>query len=183
MSRRQKYPLRPRSVGERQELDRLSRSHSEPAGHVARTQALLAVAQGASYTAAARLAGRKSGDAVSYLVRRFNVEGLQAVAPRHGGGPQMVYGPAERERILAAARRQPDRERDGTATWSMTSLQRALRQQDMPKISTYTIWHVLTAAGLRWQHNRTWCATGTVWRKRKGRMVLVHDPDTEAKKN
>lgn len=183
MSRRQKYPLRPLRVGERQELDRLSRSHSEPASHVARAKALLAVAQGASYTAAARLAGRKSGDAVSYLVRCFNVEGLQAVAPRHGGGPQMVYGPAERERILAEARRQPDRERDGTATWSMTSLQRALRQQDMPKISTYTIWQVLTAAGLRWQHTRTWCTTGTVWRKRKGRMVLVHDPDTEAKKN
>jgi transposase len=141
------------------------------------------VAQGASYTAAARLAGRKSGDAVSHLVQRFNVEGLPALVPRHGGGPQLVYGPAERERILAEARRQPDRERDGTATWSMTSLQRALRQLGMPQISTSTIWHVLTEAGLRWQHTRTWCATGTVWRKRTGKMVLVHDPDTEAKKN
>jgi hypothetical protein len=71
MSRRQKYPLRPLSGGERRELDRLSRSHSEPASHVARTKALVAVAQGASYTAAARLAGRKAGDAVSHLVRRF----------------------------------------------------------------------------------------------------------------
>jgi transposase len=141
------------------------------------------VAQGASYTAAARLAGRKSGDAVSHLVQRFNVEGLPALVPRHGGGPQLVYGPAERERILAEARRQPDRERDGTATWSMTSLQRALRQLGMPQISTSTIWHVLTEAGLRWQHTRTWCATGSVWRKRTGKMVLVHDPDTEAKKN
>ena len=183
MSRRQKYPLRSLSVGERQALDRLSRSHSEPAGHVARAKALLAVAQGASYTAAARLAGRKAGDAVSHLVRRFNVEGLQALVPRYGGGPPLVYGPAERERILAEARHQPDRERDGTATWSVTSLQRALRKQGMPQISTYTIWHVLTEAGLRWQHTRTWCATGAVWRKRKGKMVLVHDPDTEAKKN
>jgi hypothetical protein len=109
---------------------------------VARAKALLAVAQGEGYTAAARLAGRQSGDAVSYLVRRCNVEGLQALVPRHGGGPQMGYGPAERERILAAARRQPDRERDGTATWSVTSLQRALRKQGMPQISTSTVWQV-----------------------------------------
>jgi hypothetical protein len=73
--------------------------------------------------------------------------------------------------------------REGTAPWSVTSLQRALRKQGMPQISTYTIWHVLTEAGLRWQRTRTWCATGAVWRKRKGKMVLVHDPDTEAKKN
>ena len=101
MSRRQKHPLRPLDAAERQALDRLSRAHSEPASHVARATALLAVARGASYTAAARLAGRKSGDAVSHLVRRFNVEGLQALVPRHGGGPRIVYGPPERERILA----------------------------------------------------------------------------------
>jgi hypothetical protein len=164
-------------------LDRLSRAHSAPASHVARATARLAVAQGASYAAAARLAGRQAGEAVSGLVRRCNVEGLHAVAPRHGGGPQRVYGPAERKRILAAARRQPDRERDGTATWSRTSLQRAVRQQGRPQLRTYTLWHVLTAAGLRWPHHRTWCATGTVWRKRKGRMVWGHAPDTEAKKN
>ncbi len=38
-------------------------------------RAVLAVAEGASYTAAAPLAGRRSGDAVARLVARFNTEG------------------------------------------------------------------------------------------------------------
>lgn len=56
-----------------------------------------------SYTEAARRVGRRSGDAVAHVVARFNREGLAAVEPRHGGGPRLVYGPAERERILAEA--------------------------------------------------------------------------------
>jgi len=42
--------------------------------------------------------------------------------------PPRRYGGAEQERILAEARRTPDRVKDGTATWSLTTLQRALRQ-------------------------------------------------------
>jgi len=71
--------------------------------------------------------GGRAGDAVGELVARFNREGLAAVEPRHGGGPRVKSGAAERERILAEVRRTPDRERDQTATWSLTTLQRALR--------------------------------------------------------
>jgi transposase len=72
--------------------------------------------------------GRCCGDVVSQWVARFNAEGLAALEPRPGGGPPVTYGAAERERILAEARRTPDRERDGTATWSLTALRRALRE-------------------------------------------------------
>jgi len=51
------------------------------------------------------------------------------VVPGHGGGAPVQYTAHEREQILAQARRPPDRERDGTATWSLSTLQRALRQQ------------------------------------------------------
>jgi hypothetical protein len=54
MSRRQKDPLRALSGEERAELMRLSHSQSTPAAQVARTTALLAVADGQSYLAAAR---------------------------------------------------------------------------------------------------------------------------------
>lgn len=163
----------------------MARAQSEPASHVARAKMLLAVAAGQTYQAAAEAAGRKSNDAISQLVSRFNQEGLAALAPRHGGGPEVVYGPAERERILAAARRLPDRERDGTATWSLNTLQRALRQapDGRPQVSTYTIWRVLHEAGYSWQASRTWCATGKVKRKRKAGLVEVTDPDAAAKKS
>ena len=86
MTRRQKDPLRALTPEEQTTLERLSRSQSEPASHVARAKALLAVAAGQSYTAAAYAAGRRSGDAVAQLVTRFNQHGLVAIVPGHGGG-------------------------------------------------------------------------------------------------
>jgi transposase len=184
MTRRQKDPLRPLSAEEREVLERISRAQSDPASHVARAKALLAVADGASYTQAAQSAGRRSGDAVSHLVSRFNREGLAAIEPRHGGGPPIEYGLEERKRILAEFERQPDREEDGTATWSLNTLQRALRiaTDGLPTVSTYTIWRTLRDAGWTWQADRTWFKTGSVTRKRKEGPVEVTDPETEAKK-
>ena len=184
MTRRKKDPLRSLTDKEREVLEQLSRAQSEPASHVARAKALLAVADGQDYTAAARTAGRRSGDAVAQLVSRFNREGLAAIVPRHGGGPPVVYGVKERKRILAELERQPDREKDGTAAWSLSTLQRALREapNGLPKVSTYTILSVMHDAGWTWQKDRTWCKTGTVTRKRKGKFVEVTDPETEAKK-
>ncbi len=184
MTRRQKNPLRSLTDEERTVLTRISRAQSEPASHVARAKALLAVASGHSFTAAARTAGRRSNDAVSQLVSRFNREGLAAVEPRHGGGPQIVYGMEERKRILTELERQPDREKDGTVTWSLSTLQRALREapDGLPNVSTYTIRSVLRGAGRTWQKNRAWCKTGAVLRKRKGEVVEVIDPEAEAKK-
>jgi transposase len=183
MTRRQHDPLRTLTLEEWHTLERITRSGSERADRVARAKALLTVAGGASYTAAAQTAGRRSGDAVAHLVSRFNQEGLAALDVRHGGGPAVQYGPAERERILAEFRRIPDREQDRTATWSLTTLQRALRQapDGLPRVSTATILHVLGDAGYSWQRDRTWCSTGTVQRKRKAGVVTVVDPDATPK--
>ncbi len=185
MTRHKVDPLRALTSEERDILMQISRSGSEPASHVARAKSLLAVAGGLNYQEAAHAAGRRAGDAVAHLVSRFNLEGLLAIAPRHGGGSQPIYGSAERERILREARRTPDRERDGTATWSLTTLRRALRQADdgLPHVSTYTIFMVLHEAGFSWQASQTWCETGKVKRKRKAGVVEVSDPDAEPKKS
>jgi hypothetical protein len=184
MSRRQKEPLRDLTAEERTVLTRVARAGSERADRVARAKAVLAVAAGASYTAAAPAAGRRSGDGVALLVARFNRVGLAALNAPHGGGPVVQYGPRERERILREFRRSPDREQDGTATWSLTTLQRALRRtpDGLPKVSTATILAVLWEAGYTWQQSRTWCQTGTVVRKRKSGTVTVTDPDAAPKK-
>lgn len=184
MTRRRKDPLRPLTDEEQSILMRISRAQTEPASHVARAKALLAVADGATYGEAARMAGRRSNDAVSQLVSRFNREGLAAIEPRHGGGPATAYGATECERILVEFKRKPDREQDGTATWSLNTLQRVLRQapDGLPNVSTYVIWCTLHAAGWTWQKDRSWCNTGVVIRKRQGVAVEVTDPDAEGKK-
>jgi transposase len=183
MSRRQKDPLRAVTAGERSFLVRLSRSQSQPAAHVARAKTLLMVAEGHSYTAAARTAGYRVGDTVAHLVSRFNVEGLNALEPRHGGGTPASYGVAETERILAKVRRMSEHQGDGTTTWSLSLLKQALRQapDGLPHVSTSTIRRVLHEAGYSWQKNRGWCETGQAKRKRKVGTVTVIDPDAVAK--
>jgi transposase len=195
MSRPPKDPLRPLSEEEEHVLEHVSRSPSQPAVHVTRAKALLAVASGQNYTQAARRAGYRVGDTVGELVARFialitvgylsyNVEGLGALQPRHAGGTPASYGVAQTERILAQVRRAPNPKADGTATWSLSLLKASLRQapDGLPHVSTYTIWRVLRESGYSWQKRRSWCETGTVKRKRKSGVVTVRDPDAVAQK-
>lgn len=178
----QKDPLRPLTADERTALKQVSRSRAAPAAQVARSKELLAVADGASYEAAARSAGRRSGDAVAHLVARFNQAGIEAIEEQHGGGQPKRYTAREQERILREVRREPDREADGTATWSLATLQGALRRapDGLPSISTYTIWCVLHDAGFTWGKDRSWCETGMA--VRKSGTVTVTDPDATPKK-
>jgi transposase len=189
MARRQSDPLRPLTSEERTVLEETARSRSEQAARVARARILLALAEGASFTQAARAGGFRSGYGVAQLVRRFNREGLLAVAGRHGGGAERVYGPQEQERILQEFRRPPDRAQEGTATWSLSTLQRALREapDGLPAVSTFTILQTLHQAGYSWQENRTWCHTGRALRKRKRKdgtteVVEVTDPQATEKR-
>ncbi len=57
MTGRKKDPLRKITEEEREWLERISRSQSEPASHVLRAKEILAVAEGCSYTQAAERVG------------------------------------------------------------------------------------------------------------------------------
>ena len=185
MSRRQNDPLRPLTADERQALTRLSRSLGAPAAQAERARALLAIAVGASYTAAAHRVGRRHTETISAWVSRFNRDGLAAVRPGHGGGARIRYGADAQQRILAEWARAPQRDQDGTATWSLSLLQKALRRapDGLPKVSTFTIWRTLHVAGLSWQKSRTWCQTGVATRRRKHGTLALVDPDALAKKS
>ena len=185
MSRRKKDPLRILTDNEKLTLLHCSRSQTAPAVEVVRAKILLRVAQGDDYQQAAQSVQRRSGEAVATLVARFNQEGLGALKPRHGGGPPRIYDQRAKERILRELARTPTPEQDATATWSLSTLQKALRQapDGLPRVSTFILWQVLKEARQSHQHTRTWCQTGTVERKRKDGVVLVTDPDTDAKKN
>src|SRR3954470_3159443 len=184
MSRQRTDPLPPLTGDERQQLTRLSRSLSAPAAPVERARALLAIADGASYPAAPHQAGRRHTEPISPWVSRFNRDGLAAVRPGHGGGPRIRYGADAQQRILTEWARTPQREPGGTATWSLSLLQKALRRapDGLARVSTFTIWRTLHEAGLSWQKSRTWCETGVAMRQRKHGVVRVSDPDAAVKR-
>jgi transposase len=183
MGRRQQTPLRPLTASERQDLERIAKATSGRGDQVQRARALLAVSAGQSWTAAAQTSGFKSRAGIALLVRRFNERGLAALRIAPGRGRKPTYDLRARARIVARAQQSPDRERDGTATWSLTLLQRALRREGLAQISRDTIRRVLQGAGSSYQRSRTWCPTGTALRKRKTGPVKVVDPRTEEKKN
>ena len=179
---RQKEPLRAVTEEERGALQRIAKATSERVDWVRRAVALLAVAAGQSFAGAARQAGFRSGAAVATLVARFNQQGVAAVRIAPGRGRKVTYAVLARARIVATAQRTPDRREDGTATWSLSTLQRTLRREGLPTLGATTIRRVLTEAGSSYQRTRTWCPTGTAQRKRKAGVVTVVDPRTEEKR-
>jgi transposase len=183
MATPQKEPLRSVTQEEQAALEPIAKASSERVDRVRRATALLAVAQGGSYAQAARAAGFKSGTAVAELVARFNRRGLQALTIAAGRGRHPTYDTAARARMVAAAQRAPDRRQDGTASWSLSTLQRALRRDGLPCLGATTIRRVLHAAGSSYQRTRTWCPTGTAQRVRKAGVVRVVDPQTEEKRD
>jgi transposase len=184
MSKQKRDGLRKLTDTERETLKKVARSRTEAAEVVGRARSLLAVADGAGFAGGARAGGRASGYGVGKLVERFNQNGLSALQTRPSHGHRVRYTVEHRALVLAESRRVPDREVDGTGTWSLTTLQRAVRKQPgMQKISRDTISGILHEAGLTWQRDRTWCDTGVSVRKGEHGKHVVVDPDTEAKKN
>jgi hypothetical protein len=114
-------------------------------------------------------------------VRRFDRRGLAArrIAPDRGRRP--THGAPARPRIVATAQRPPDRTRDGTATWTLSTLPRNSRRQAFPSLGAATIRRVLGGAGSSYRRTRTWCPTGTAQRNRTAGVVTVVDPRTEEK--
>src|SRR5512135_2866447 len=160
MAQPQKEPLRALSEQEERELQRLAKATSERLDVVRRAQVVLAVAAGQPFTEAAQQAGLKSGDGVGKLVKRFNAHGLCALWIAAGAGRKPTYTSEQRARISAQVQREPDREQDQTATWSLMTLRQALRQTDLPEIAAETLRQVLHEAGYSYQRSRTWVRTG-----------------------
>jgi transposase len=182
MGKPQKEPLRELTEPERAALQRIAHASSERVDRVRRARAVLIVAAGGSFAAAAREAGLRSGTTVTNLVARFNREGLAALSIAAGRGRKPTYGATARAQIVATAQTPPDRKKDGTATWSLSTLQKRLRKDGLEQIGANTVKRVLEDAGSSYQKTRSWCPTGTAQRVRKSGVVTVVDPETELKR-
>jgi transposase len=178
----QKEPLRMLSEQERQELQQIVHATSERMDVIKRARALLAVAKGQSFRAAASEAGFASSDTICHLVARFNRQGLLALLIAAGRGRKPTYSHQDRQKIVETFKSEPVRKVDASATWSLSLLEQKLRETGLPKVGASTIGRTLHQAGYAYGQSRTWCQTGTVLRKRKEGVVHVQDPKTEEKK-
>jgi transposase len=183
MAHPQKESLRALSEQEERELKRVAKATSERVDVVRRAKALLGVAAGKPLTQAAQGAGLKSGKGVGRLVKRFNAHGLAALSIAAGRGRKPSYTSEQRARIIAEVQREPDREQDQTATWSLLLLRSALRQKGLPQVARETIRQVLHEAGYSYQRTRSWVHTGYALRKRKSGTVTTYDEQTPEKKD
>jgi transposase len=183
MAQPQKEPLRALSEQEERELQRVVKASSERLDVIRRAKALLAVAKGKPLTQAALEAGLKSAKGIGKLVKRFNAHGLAALLIAAGRGRKPTYTSAQQALILAEVQREPDREQDQTATWSLMLLRGALRKQALPHIAKETIRQVLHEQGYSYQRTRSWIRTGYALRKRKSGTVTTYDEQTPEKKD
>ncbi len=140
------------------------RAAAERADRVARAKALLAVADGATFAAAARAAGRRSGDAVAKLVARFNADGLAALdRPPRRAARRSSTVPSEADahpaRGAPAARPGRGRDRHLVADHAATGAADAPRT-GCPRSAPSPSSGSCTRPGCSWQENRTWCETG-----------------------
>ena len=131
-------------------------------------------------TAAAAAVGGRVGDTVATLLRRFNRLGLAALDDQPRAGRRPTSTAADRERRVREFRRLPDRAHEGTAPWSLATLQRAGRRapDGVPPLSTCTLLPVLHDAGYTGQRPRTWCETGGALRTRQHGGDRGEDPHT-----
>ena len=182
MGRAVKEGLRSFAKPEEQELQRIVKATSERVDTVRRAKALLAVAAGKSRTAAGQEAGL-SREGVSQVVKGFNQRGLDVLSIATGRGRKPTYTHEQRGRIVREVQREPDRQEDQTATWSLMMVRAALRETDLPEIAAETIREVLHEAGYSYQRTRTWVRTGYALRVRKSGTVTTYDQETPEKKD
>ncbi len=182
MGRPVKERLRAFSEPEAQELQQVVKATSERVDSVRRAKALLSVAAGKSRTVAGQEAGL-SREGVSQVVKGFNQCGLDILSIALGRGRKPTYTSQQQARIIAEVQREPDREKDQSATWSLLLLRQALRDTDLPEIAAETIRQVLHEAGYSYQRTRSWVRTGYAIRKRKSGTVITYDAETLGKKD
>ncbi|HWE38651.1 MAG TPA: hypothetical protein VG406_19030 [Isosphaeraceae bacterium] len=129
--------------------------------------------------------GRRSGDAVSHPVARFDAGGPAALRPRHGGGRRPTYGPQVTGRIVAEAAREPTPEADGTATRSLSTSRRALRRapDGLPRVSTDTRRRALHESGAGDRRTGTGGPSGKAPRRREAGPGVVVDPEPDARRS
>jgi transposase len=133
----------------RSELERLSRSRTEPRQRVDRARIILACLSGEPQVQIAeRLDTRPN--TVSKWRLRFAQHGLKGLADAPRSGKPPIYGPALRTKLLATLETPPPK---GQARWDGSALAKAVGAKKS------IVYALLQKDGIHLQRRRTWCVS------------------------
>jgi len=122
------------STTDRETLQRMARARKDRADLATRAQAILWLADGASYATLTERLGWSSRTAATWK-QRFLADGIAGLRSRHRGSKPRVLTPRLEARILARPRDAPS---DGSTHWSTRKLAKALK---ITHTLVATVWH------------------------------------------
>jgi transposase len=133
----------------RSELERISRSRTEPKQRVDRARIILACLNGEPQADIAERLGTRP-NTVSKWRNRFAHNGLKGLADAPRSGKPPTYGSGLRARVLATLETSPP---PGQASWDGLSLAHAVGAKKS------TVYALLQKDGIQLQRTRSWCVS------------------------
>ena len=147
--------LRDLSVEERARVQTLAHARTAPAQSVQRAQIIWRASCGESASAIAARVGL-DGETVRKRIRRFNVEGLEALKDRHRSGRRPTYTHEQTATVIATALTKPETLGLPFAAWTLDRLAAYLHEAKGIAMQRSRIDEILLHEGLRWHKHETW---------------------------
>ncbi len=154
--------LRELTAEEASAVESLARSRTAAARRVERARIVWRASRGETPPTIAETLGL-SAETVRRRIRRFNAEGLAALAEglaaledRHRSGRPATYSPDEVAAVIAAALTDPRRLGLPFASWTLDRLAAFLREHKGIAMRRSRIDEILLQEGLRWRRQETW---------------------------
>lgn len=149
--------LRKLTTEEQNEIRRLAHSKSEEARLVQRASLIWQMVEDPHLPATqAGLNMGLSRAMGTYWVKRFNAEGISGLADRPRSGRPVTHPEETRGKVVDLATQKPRSLGYPFELWTLTRLQRALKERHAIEVQPATIWKWLVAEGLSWKRQQSW---------------------------
>jgi transposase len=159
--------LRDLTSEERVTIERLAHSRTAPAREVERAQVLSRASRGEPPARIAAALGLHE-ETVRRRLRRFNAEGLDALADHPRSGRPATYSPDAVALVIATALTAPRTLDLPFAAWTLDRLAAYLQEHKGIAMKRSRIDEILLQEGLRWRKHETWFgARGSIPSSRK----------------
>jgi transposase len=148
-------PLRPLTVPEREELERIAHSRTEAIRRVERARIILALADGTKASVVAEQM-KVCEASVHYRRKRFNEAGVAGLDDLPRQGRPETYSETQRGEIVLTAKTQPQQLGMAFGHWTLDRLVAYVNHHLHLAISRSQLAEVLKREGLKWYQEKTY---------------------------